>query len=168
MMRDVILETERLALRRLRAEDVETLVALWTDPEVTRHLGGPRDAAKVRERLVAEAGSPTPRWPDLAPLVEKASGRVIGDCGLLEKDVEGRAELEVVYVLARDAWGRGFATEIARALVVHALDVMGRERVIALIEPEHAASARVAEKAGLRFEREIVRPSGARREIWAT
>ena len=106
-----------------------------------------------------------PRYT-LWPVVERATGRVIGECGLLEKDVDGRREIELVYVLARDVWGRGHATEAASAVRDAAIRA-GIPRLIALIDPENPVSAAVARKIGMRLEREVVRPGGAIRQRYA-
>lgn len=104
-----------------------------------------------------------PRYT-LGPVVERETGRVIGECGLLEKDVEGRAEIELVYLLVRDVWGRGYATEAASAMRDAAL-ASGNTRLIALIDPNNPASAAVARKIGMRLEREVVRPGGTVRQV---
>jgi RimJ/RimL family protein N-acetyltransferase len=103
---------------------------------------------------------------DLWPVLEKETGQVVGNCGLLEKEVEGRAEIELNYILALSAWGKGFATEIGQALKHYAFERMGIERLIALIEPENEASERVAMKIGMRFDKEVVRPGGAIRKLY--
>ena len=161
------IETPRLLIRGLEPGDVAALVALWTDPEVTRHMGGPRDPAKVREALDQElrAGAADPFA--LHPVVERSSGHVIGDCGLLRKDVEGRSEVEVVYVFAARVWGKGYATEAAAAVRDAAVRRLGIRRLIALIEPGNAASARVAEKIEMRLERSTMRPDGSMRLIYS-
>ena len=148
-MSPIILETERLVLRYQRADDVEALVDLWSDADVTRYMGGPRDRDWLRTELEQVAQDPTAEPYDLWPLVERATGRVVGDCGLLDKEVEGREEIELIYVLDASVWGRGYATEIGRALKRYAFEEQGIERLIALIEPENAASARVAVKVGM-------------------
>ena len=162
------IETERLLLRRVTGPDATILARLWSDPTVTRYMGGPRDFEKVRLRLEEEAragaGRPTGWWP----VVEKASGRVIGDCGLIEKDVEGHEEIELVYVFASASWGKGYATEAAAALRDYAFRHLGLHRVIALIDPDHHASARVAEKIGMQFERRIRRPSGKVLQVYGS
>ncbi|MEJ2552051.1 MAG: GNAT family N-acetyltransferase, partial [Anaerolineales bacterium] len=94
------------------------------------------------------------------------SGQLVGNCGLLEKEVGGEAEIELVYVFAASAWGKGYATEIGMALIRHAFETLGLERLIALIEPENAASERVAQKVGMRFDREVRRPGGAIRKVY--
>ena len=165
-----MIETGRLWLRPLEAADISALVALWSDPEVTRFLGGPRDP--VTTRKVFEADLRDAATVDSSPygfvaVIEKATGRLIGDCGLVEKDVDGRAEVEIIYVLAVDTWGRGYATEAASALRDYAVDRCGLRRLIALIEPKNVPSARVAVKIGMRFERTTVRASGAVRHVYA-
>ncbi len=163
----IIVETERLVLRYQTAPDIAPLVALWSDPEATRHLGGPRDRAWLESVFEETAQDPYAEEYDLWPVMEKATGAVVGHCGLLEKDVEGNREIELTYVFAPLAWGKGYATEMGRALKRHAFEERGIERVIALIEPGNRVSERVAIKIGMAFEREVVRPGGAVRRMYA-
>jgi ribosomal-protein-alanine N-acetyltransferase len=114
----------------------------------------------VRQILEEELAAGLAEAFDLWPVIEKATGRVVGHCGLLEKEVAGRDEIELVYVLDRRVWGQGYATEIASAIRDHAFERLGVTRLISLIDPENAASERVARKVGLFFEREVVRPGG--------
>lgn len=163
----LILETERLILRRQVREDTPTLVALWTDDGVTRFMGGPRDPDKLQEIFQATAADPFADAYDLWPVVEKDSGHVVGHCGVLDKEVEGRQAFELVYVFARDVWGRGYATEMASSLRDFAFERLSLSKLIALIEPENKASARVAEKVGMRFVKEVVRPGNELRHCYA-
>jgi len=162
-----VLETERLVLRRLQVSDVDALVSLWCDPDVTEFMGGARDAERLRLLFLEGAADPFAEIYDLWPLIEKASGTVIGHCGLLDKTVDGCQEIELVYVIEKDSWGQGYATEIARALRDHAFMALGLTRLISLIEPRNAASERVAQKVGMRLEKEIVRPGGEPRRVYA-
>jgi len=88
---------------------------------------------------------------------------VVGHCGLLDKEIGRRLEIELVYVLAPWAWGRGLAAEAARAIRDHAVTALGRQRLVAIIHPENAAAERVAAKLGFRLEGEVERPHGAMR-----
>ena len=116
-----ILHTERLVLRRLHsASEIAALLDLWTDPEVTQFMGGPRNREDLQADFEATLESPNRDEYDLWPLLERDTLRVVGHCGLLHKDVDGTAEIEVVYVIARSEWGQGYASEIAQALVQHA------------------------------------------------
>lgn len=133
---------------------------MWSDPDVTRYMGGPRDPERVRQAIEEEAQAGSPHPIGFSLVVEKASGNVIGECGLQEKEVDGRVEVELVYVFVSDSWGKGYATEAATATRYYAFHSLGLPRIVALINPGNLASARVAEKVGLTFERETLRPSG--------
>ncbi len=160
------IETERLLLRTLRRADGEPLARLWSDPLVTRYMGGPRDAATIRQMMEEEAGTPS-TMDDLWPVVEKATGDVIGHCGLLRKQVDGRDEVELVYVLAASAWGHGYATEIAVGLRDYAFTQVRLGRLVALVDPDNGASARVAERVGMHLEKETLRPGGKTMAVYA-
>lgn len=160
------LETQRLVIRDLEAADVPGLVKLWTDPDATRYMGGPRDEAGLRAALEDDAAAGTTEF-DLRPVVDKASQGLIGHCGLLEKLVDGVPEIELVYVFARAAWGRGLGTEAAGRLRDHAFTELGLGRLIALIDPENIASGRVATKVGFRLEKTTVRPGGKLMHVYA-
>lgn len=129
-------------------------------------MGGPRDRDGLRSVFEETARGPYAERYDLWPVVDKGTGEVVGHCGLLDKEVAGRSEIELIYVLASSVWGKGYATEIGRALKQHAFEKMGIRRLIALIEPENAASERVAVKVGMHLEREVVRPGGAVRKVY--
>lgn len=80
----------------------------------------------------------------------KETGEFVGICGLLEqKDVEGKDEVEVGYLFVRDHWGKGYATEAARACMEYGFHKLDCDRIVSLIDPENTPSIRVAEKNGL-------------------
>lgn len=153
-----ILETPRLLLRELEPADLEALAGLYADPEVMRYIGRggvqPREAARryldKQRSLYGTLGYG--EWAT----VRREDGRMIGLCGLIPwPDIDGAEELEVAYLLARDAWGQGLATEAARAIRAHAERELGRRRLVSCIYPANAASIRVAEKIGMRHEKDV-------------
>lgn len=152
----VITETERLVLREVVADDLDALARLFADPEVMRFSFGLRSREQTREwierskRHYAEFG-----W-GLWAVDTKADGTMIGYCGLIPEDLGDVTEIEVGYRLRADYWGRGLATEAARATRDHAFDVLGLPRVVSIIEPANVASIRVAEKNGMLLEREMI------------
>jgi RimJ/RimL family protein N-acetyltransferase len=150
--------TERLVIRRVEHSDAPVLAEFYADAEVMAHLGGPRDRKRMREVFEEIALAPDDDEERIWSLVERDSGRVIGCCGLVRKEIELHPEYELTYTLSRAAWGRGLATEAARALVEHAGTVLGKSRLVALVEPENRASARVAEKVGFAYARPVLRP----------
>jgi ribosomal-protein-alanine N-acetyltransferase len=159
--------TERLIVRSLKVADVSALSMLWTDPEVTHFMGGPRDYEWIHAELVKDAGDKSPPKIDLWPVVEKATGQIIGHCGLVDKEVDGQVEFDLTYVLARTAWGKGYATEVAVAIADYAFNQLGLKRIIALIDPTNTASQHVATKVGLKYEKETVRTNGKIMHIYA-
>lgn len=151
-----ILETERLRLRHQVPEDLDDLWALYCDPAVTRFIpDAPRSYAEAREELEWHRHG-HPRHPELGlwATIHKASGRFIGRCGLLPWTIDGQAEVEVAYTLARPYWGQGLATEAARGIRDYAYGTLGLIRLICLVEHDNRASIRVAEKIGFAFEKE--------------
>jgi RimJ/RimL family protein N-acetyltransferase len=90
-------------------------------------------------------------------VVERQRQAVIGYCGLFFfPDINGQPEVEIGYRLERSAWGRGYATEAARAVRDFAFGDLGMQRLIAIIDPSNIASIRVAEKIGMHHEAEVM------------
>jgi ribosomal-protein-alanine N-acetyltransferase len=161
------IETDRLIVRSNQLVDSEPLAALWADPDVTYYMGGARNYEEILKlsREYAQL-NPQPAF-DLWPVIEKETGQIIGTGGILEKDIDGSNQYEVIYVLAKSAWGKGFATELASSLKDYAFDDLGLKRVTALIDPGNLKSERVATKIGLRYEKDTVRPNGKIMRLFA-
>jgi RimJ/RimL family protein N-acetyltransferase len=84
----------------------------------------------------------------------KDSDEFAGQCGLVAQEVEGKDEVEIGYLFLRRFWGRGLATEAARACRDHGFDTLGYDRLVSLIDPGNLASRRVAEKVGMTLEKQ--------------
>jgi RimJ/RimL family protein N-acetyltransferase len=90
-------------------------------------------------------------------VVEQSGQNVIGYCGLFFfPEINGQPEIEIGYRLARSAWGKGYATEAACAVRDFAFASLGIKRLIAMIDPSNLASIRVAEKIGMKYEKEVM------------
>lgn len=151
-----ILETPRLLLRRLEPGDLDPLYALYRDPEVRRYFPeGVLTYDQTREELEWFLNG-HPRHPELGlwATIHKASGRFIGRCGLLPWTLDGQPEVEVAYLIDPAFQGQGLGTEAAQGVLDYAVSTLGLTRLVCLIDAENAASIRVAEKIGMRFERE--------------
>jgi ribosomal-protein-alanine N-acetyltransferase len=152
-----ILETNRLMLRRLLPDDLDNLYALYSDPDIRQYFpDGTLTYAETKEELDWFLDG-HPAHPELGlwATIHKATDRLIGRCGLLPWTIAQRAEVEVAYLLDKTYWGQGLATEAARGIVQYAFEQLKLSRLICLIDPENAASRRVAEKIGMRFEKEV-------------
>jgi RimJ/RimL family protein N-acetyltransferase len=155
-----IAETERLIIRTHEAGDVESLARLWCDPMATTYMGGPRDFDRVCQSIREDVALPVQPTFDLWTAIERATGDVIGHCGLLDKEIEGQPEIELVYLVVPRLWGRGYATEAGEAIKAYALTSLARDRLVALIHPDNHASARVVDKLGFRLDHAVERPHG--------
>jgi len=125
------LKTERVLIRKIQSSDIPALVEIWTDPEVTQFMGGPRDKDFLVQTFTEDVDAGQPDLYDLWPVIETASNEVVGHCGLLEKEVDGQLEIELAYVLRKSAWGKGYATEAATVLRDCAFETRQLERLIA-------------------------------------
>jgi len=158
---DTIFETDRLLLRPFRLEDAREFHAFTGDWEAMRFMNcGVLSYEDTREGIKENIET---RLPEMLPLgfrtvVLKASGRVIGDCGLHRlRHVDGDP-VEITYHLAREHWGQGYATEAARCLVRHGFVDLGLDEIAAAVNPANIRSIRVAEKLGLRLQRMVEWP----------
>ena len=147
-----VLETPRLTLRPFAIDDIPAYAGIRSDPDVVRYLpGGAAAAADADAIAAARIPDFIEHWREhgfgLWAAVERASGRLIGHCGLLR--LEDFDAVEVLYMLDRPAWGRGFATEAARASMDYGFRTVGLDRIVALVLPENRASARILEKLGM-------------------
>jgi ribosomal-protein-alanine N-acetyltransferase len=151
-----ILETERLLLRRLVPEDLDALHALYSDPIVRQYFPeGTLTLEETREELEWFLNG-HPRHPELGlwATIHKESGQFIGRCGLLPWTIDDQFEVEIAYMLGKEYWGQGLASEAAQGIARYAREQLGLTRLICLIDHDNAASIRVAEKTGMAFEKE--------------
>jgi RimJ/RimL family protein N-acetyltransferase len=157
----ILLETERLRLRRFTPGDLDRLVAMDSDPEVMRYItyGEPTRRERYEREIL-------PRWLDLydsLPLLgywaaeTRPSGAFVGWFHLRPDRFDG-GEQELGYRFRRAHWGHGYATEGGRALVAHGFGRVGAGKISARTLAANAASRRVMEKCGLAFERDFVWP----------
>lgn len=154
----VIARTDRLTIRRWLEADLDAMIRVLGDPEVMRFSSGVMDARTVADWLRARMdcatdGTTAAPWA----VVERATGATIGYCGFFAlPDVDGSPETEIGYRLARDAWGKGYATEAALAVRDVGFAVLGLARLVAMIDPGNLRSIRVAEKIGMHYERDVM------------
>ena len=151
---DDTLVTERLALRRFTLDDLGLLDRLGRDPRVMQYLGGVKDRATtetmLRERILAYYE----RHPGLGiwATTERATGRCLGFHVL--NHIQGESDIQVGYALFVDAWGKGYATEMAVALLCYGFATLQLPVIVAITNLDNAVSQRVLQKAGLRREGE--------------
>jgi len=148
----ITLETERLVLRMFRQDDLDAYAAMCADEEVMRYIGEGKaiDRVGAWRQMAMMLGQWCLKGHGQFALEERATGTLLGRAGYFEP--EGWPGFELGWLLRRESWGKGYATEATRLLLRHAFEAMGRERVISLIRPANTRSIRVAERLGERLE----------------
>jgi ribosomal-protein-alanine N-acetyltransferase len=144
------IETERLLLRTPQQSDLDNLAALFADPDVMRYVGNgqPADRTEAEKAVTSIIAHWNRHGFGRWIVEEKASGEFVGYGGL--RSLFGMPE--VVYHFAKAHWGKGFATELARASLSYGFDEHRFARIVAIAKPGNAASIHVMEKLGMHFE----------------
>jgi RimJ/RimL family protein N-acetyltransferase len=145
----MIFETARLIVRHLAAEDVDALHAVYGDAEAMKWVGDGRPL--TREQCVkwidVTEHNYAARGYGMSALVLRASGEVIGFCGLVHPGGQETAELK--YALRHEHWGQGLASEAAAAMIAYGAGAWRLTEIMATADPEHAASHRILLKVGM-------------------
>jgi RimJ/RimL family protein N-acetyltransferase len=167
-----MLETARLFLRQFNKNDVDPVFAMRSDADVMRFIREPQTNRSEAESWVSLVSS---RWESekigFCAVVEKASGRFIGWCGLWRLKETG--EIEIGYALIGEYRGRGVATEAAEAMLRYGFEELKLPEIVAVARPENRASWRVMENLGMTYdytgrfyERELVHYSISREKFF--
>jgi len=148
-----MLVTDRLLLREFKESDWRAVHAFLSDPEVSRYCPfQPPTEEETREEIqkILDGRRAEPPQYDFA-LVLRSTDTLIGLCRLMMRPDELR-QGELLYLLNRHYWGRGYATEAVRAVLGYGFQELGLHRVYATCRPANVASSRVMEKAGMQRE----------------
>jgi RimJ/RimL family protein N-acetyltransferase len=153
------LYSPRLVLRRLRQSDLAAFCRYRSDPEVARYQDWTAFPEEDGVRFFAEQAQRHPdgegTWFQMA-IEQGESGAIVGDCGL--KAIEGEpGQVEIGFTLARDHWGKGYATEAINRLLDYVFGELDKHRVIAVTDARNASAARLLERVGMRREGHFLR-----------
>jgi RimJ/RimL family protein N-acetyltransferase len=165
-----VLDTPRLRLRPLAPGDCDAYAALLADEEAMRYLGGPVGAAEAARRLDALTARHAADGLGALAVERRDDGRLIGRVGFwiwsrrdwtggwTRRELGGDAVVELGWILERAAWGHGYATEAARAVLRHGFHDHGLDRIVSLIDARNEPSLRVAERLAATYETDVVTP----------
>ncbi len=142
------METERLVLRPYRREDVAVYAAISADPEVMRWLGGPKDPAQTEEEMAGSNDDLRRTGTGMVAVERREDRQFLGGVGLSVVPWYPD-DLQLGWRLVPDHWGRGYATEAARAWTAYGFDVLGRDRITAMADVPNRRSLAVMERLGM-------------------
>lgn len=153
----IFLETKRLIIKQPEATDYERLFALQSDPEVMRYIGqGVRTEPEVRTGLKAAMDHHKKYGFSLGCVYEKNSRQFVGRAGLIYLGYdETQDDIEIAYALVKSAWGKGYATELASALLDWGFKNLEVERLVAVVAPDNESSKNVLKKIKMHFSNKI-------------
>jgi RimJ/RimL family protein N-acetyltransferase len=151
-----VLETERLVLRRLSAEDAAFILELVNEPSWLQFIGdrGVRTLEGARDYILK---GPVDMYERLGfglyLTALKASGVPIGLCGLIKR--ESLKDVDIGFAFFPTFWGNGYAYESASAVMAYGKSALGLSRIVAITSPDNESSIRLLEKLGFTFEQMI-------------
>lgn len=158
------MESERLILRDLILDDFDAVQSYASDPEVCKYMEwGPNTPEETRAHLarcVAEVTNPRLSWT--MALIRKSDQRLIGSCSLTIESLANKDVASMGYVIHRELWGQGYATEAGKAMLAFGFQTLGFRRIWATCRPENVASAKVLQKIGMQYEAHIPRDKAFR------
>jgi len=147
------IETERLLLRTYKADDLETVYRLASDPHITRFF--PDGSNISREDVLSSLPRRVERWEKQGfgqfGVFEKQTEKLIGYCGL--QYLDNTPEVEIYYGLFHEYWGKGIATEAARAVLDFGFEQVKLARIVGVTHPKNIASQKILQKIGLKREK---------------
>jgi len=160
VFKDMFLETDRLFLRPYTMEDLNDLHEIVSQKEVMKYL--PEDVMSLEQTkrtltwIIECYGKNTSQHivKFSVGVLHKEENKLIGWCGLGPLEFEP-SQIEIYYGLSRDHWGKGFATEGAKALLDYGFQVIGLDKIVAIVMPENIASKKVIEKIGMIYQKQV-------------
>lgn len=152
----ILLQTERLTLRKLTIDDAPFLLKLLNEPSFIQNIGD-KEVRTIDDARVYALNGPIASYKQhgfgLYLVALKGTGEPIGICGLVKRDLLPDADIGYAFLPAY--WRKGYALEATTAIKQHAFTVLGHQQLLAIVNPENASSIRVLEKIGLKFKRMV-------------
>ncbi len=157
MIDDSILVTDRLNLRYQRDIDIPFLIYLWTDEEMTKHTGGPREIKMLENEFRAVSIDPQKLEWDLWVIEDKTTGKLIGQAGFIPKEIDGTDYIELNYYICKEQWRNGYALEIAKGLIDYVFVNKKADEIISIIDSGNIVSEKVAKAVGMEYWKTVNR-----------
>ncbi|WP_028595281.1 GNAT family N-acetyltransferase [Paenibacillus assamensis] len=154
-MRNLVLYTDRLLLRKMIQADVEVLMEIFSDSEAMKYYPSTKNEQQASEWVDWTLRNYDTYGTGLWIVEDKAKGDFLGQCGIVPQQLDDVIEMEIGYLFARRVWGNGYATEAALACKKYGFEQMGLRKLISFVDVNNTPSARVAERIGMTVEKTI-------------
>lgn len=157
-MADIVIETERLVLRRIDESDAQLQFRILNTPSVMEHLGGVKELHEIEAKHAKSMAWFAQNGFGFMMLVEKSSGELVGHAGMKRVDNENapnQGDYEVGWLIREDRWRMGYAYEAMRAVIEWAFTSIGAPHVVALTSERNVGSWRLMEKLGMQRRKDL-------------
>lgn len=153
-----ITNTSRLTIRELSENDLDDLKETYAQPDVNKYIEDIDNDLDIEiEKQKAYIKNIYSFYGyGLWGVYHKETGKLIGRCGIQNRKIQGKEEIELGYLLSKDYWGSGFASESGKAVINYAFHTLQIQRIVAVIEPENYRSVKVAERIGMSKENTVI------------
>jgi RimJ/RimL family protein N-acetyltransferase len=152
---EVITETPRLVIREMTQADADAVEGMLGDADVMLYFGKLFGREQVRDWIERHIALYEQDGCAYWLVFEKATGKAVGQAGILRQVIEERVEFGLGYIFHKDSWGQGLASEAARACLDYAFNKLGKARIVVTIRPENRPSQRLMERLSVEPERKV-------------
>ncbi len=149
-------ETDRLKLRQMDANDEDNLMRIFSDPTAMQYYPSTKTREEAQRWIQWNLKNYESHGAGLWICELKENGIFVGQCGIVPQIVDEQHEMEIGYLFVRDYWGKGLATEAAKASKDFGFTKLGLKRLISMIYKPNSPSIKVAERVGMTFEKETL------------
>lgn len=154
---NIILETDRLYLRKINLGDYNSICSILQDIDVMyawEHAFSDNEVLEwINENLLRYDRDGYSYWA----VIEKLSGQLIGVTGIITEEADGEKYIGVGYIYNKAYWNKGYAFESASACIDYAAEVLNASEITAQIRPENTSSRKVAERLGMSVKKQFVK-----------
>lgn len=159
LTQNIMIETNRLVLRPFKESDFEDIRSVWGDRETMSFYPEPYSDDRIKKIASEQINTFEKHGYGLLAVLEKKSNSFVGDCGITIQDIDGVQEFEIGYRIKKESWGLGYATEAALAVKKYGFETLHLKKLCSYMESTHKQSRRVAEKIGMKVEKEYLNPN---------
>ncbi len=144
--------SKRLVFREMTVEDVPFLMKIFSDPVAMKYYPSTKTDEEAKGWIEWNLRNYKETGHGLWLLFDRNSGDFVGQCGLVPQKARFFPEIELGYLLAREHWGKGLATEAAMHCLDHAFEILKLEKIVSYIDPKNAPSEKLARRLGMTLE----------------
>ncbi|MFP3878717.1 GNAT family N-acetyltransferase, partial [Bacillus paralicheniformis] len=152
-MKDTIMKTDRMILRKMRRDDAENLLEIFSDPTAMEYY--PSTKNEKQQWIDWTLENYEKHGTGLWVAEHKQTGEFLGQCGIVPQEVEGSDEMEIGYLFKRSVWKNGYATEAASACKQYGFESFHLKKIVSLPDAKNLPSRKVAERIGMTLEKTI-------------